>query len=218
MDFEKLLNFLEELKQNNNKAWFDANRLRYSRLRSDWLDFVQEVINRVSVFDSTLKYLEPKQCIFRLNRDIRFSNDKTPYKTNFGMSLSKYGKKDNFCGYYLHIEPNNSFVAGGCYMPDAMLLAAIRQEIDYNANQFTSIVKDKKFIKTFGKIAGEKLQRPPKGYDASNPMIEFLKLKSFLAEKKLSNDEIKDKKILTNLQTHFQIMYPLNKFLYQANG
>lgn len=218
MDFEKLLNFLEELKQNNNKAWFDANRLRYSRLRSDWLDFVQEVINRVSVFDSTLKYLEPKQCIFRLNRDIRFSNDKTPYKTNFGMSLSKYGKKDNFCGYYLHIEPNNSFVAGGCYMPDAMLLAAIRQEIDYNANQFTSIVKDKKFIKTFGKIAGEKLQRPPKGYDSSNPMIEFLKLKSFLAEKKLSNDEIKDKKILTNLQTHFQIMYPLNKFLYQANG
>ncbi|MCC7532492.1 MAG: DUF2461 domain-containing protein [Bacteroidia bacterium] len=218
MDFEKLLNFLEELKQNNNKAWFDANRLRYSRLRSDWLDFVQEVINRVSVFDSTLKYLEPKQCIFRLNRDIRFSNDKTPYKTNFGMSLSKYGKKDNFCGYYLHIEPNNSFVAGGCYMPDAMLLAAIRQEIDYNANQFTSIVKDKKFIKTFGKIAGEKLQRPPKGYDSSNPMIEFLKLKSFLAEKKLSNDEIKDKKIHTNLQTHFQIMYPLNKFLYQANG
>ncbi|MBW7844909.1 MAG: DUF2461 domain-containing protein [Bacteroidia bacterium] len=218
MDFEKLLNFLEELKLNNNKAWFDANRLRYSRLRSDWLDFVQEVINRVSVFDSTLKYLEPKQCIFRLNRDIRFSNDKTPYKTNFGMSLSKYGKKDNFCGYYLHIEPNNSFVAGGCYMPDAMLLAAIRQEIDYNANQFTSIVKDKKFIKTFGNISGEKLQRPPKGYDASNPMIEFLKLKSFLAEKELSNDEVKDKKILTNLQTHFQIMYPLNKFLYQANG
>lgn len=216
MDFKSLLTFLKGLEKNNNKEWFDGNKKTYEAIRKDWLGFVAETIAEAGRFDKDIAALEAKNCIFRINRDVRFSNDKSPYKNNFGMSLSKGGKKAEFCGYYLHIQPGTCFLAGGAYMPMPDKLAAIRQEIDYNAEEFVRIVTDKQFKKYFGKLSGETLQRPPKGYEADNPMIQFIKHKSFLAEYKLTDADLLDKKFQTKMIEVFKAMQPLNEFLNRA--
>lgn len=216
MDFKSLLGFLKNLEKNNTKEWFDDNRKTYETLRKQWIEFTAKAIQETGKFDKDVAILEPKSCIFRINRDIRFSKNKDPYKTNFGMSLSKGGKRDDFCGYYLHIQPGACFIAGGAYMPMPDKLAAIRQEIDYNADKFTAIVNDKSFKKYFGKLGGETLQRPPKGYDISNPMIDYLKHKSFIAEHKITDTDLTDADFLKRLTDVFKAMQPLNDFLYES--
>ncbi|MFY8190779.1 MAG: DUF2461 domain-containing protein [Bacteroidia bacterium] len=216
MNFKLLLSFLQELSENNSKEWFDDNRKTYESLRKEWIQFAALAIAEVGKFDKEIALLEPKQCIFRINRDIRFSKNKDPYKTNFGLSLSKGGKKDDFCGYYLHVQPGASFLAGGSYMPMPPKLAAIRQEIDYNAAEFLAIVEHKTFLNAFGKLSGESLQRPPKGYEASNPMIDYLKHKSFIVEHKLSNKDLLHPQFLANISRHFNTMAPLTQFIYKA--
>ncbi|MCG9879586.1 MAG: DUF2461 domain-containing protein [Bacteroidia bacterium] len=216
MNFKLLLSFLKDLSENNHKEWFDDNRKTYENLRKEWLQFAADAIKEVGKFDKEIASLEPKQCIFRINRDIRFSKDKSPYKTNFGLSLSKGGKRDDFCGYYLHVQPGASFLAGGSYMPMPAKLAAIRQEIDYNADEFLGIVENKKFKALFGKLSGETLQRPPKGYEAENPMLAYLKHKSFIAEYKLSDKELLKPDFDKKLIEVFAGMLPLNNFLYRA--
>ncbi|MCU0442844.1 MAG: DUF2461 domain-containing protein [Bacteroidia bacterium] len=213
MEFDSLLSFLQQLKQHNTKEWFDDHKKQYQQLRLQWLDFVAETIMAMSVQWPSIAKLEPKDCVFRINRDIRFSSDKSPYKTNFGMSLNPGGKKAPFCGYYLHIEPDNCFIAGGAYLPEPAFLAAIRQEIDYQFNQFTRIVKHPAFTKQFGKISGEALKRPPKGYDADNPAIEYLKLKTFIAQKALSSVDLYHPKMTQNMVQSFAVLKPLVDFL-----
>lgn len=216
MNFTLLLSFLKELSANNNKEWFDDNRKTYETLRKDWIDFAALAIAEVGKFDKEIALLEPKQCIFRINRDIRFSKNKLPYKTNFGLSLSKGGKRDDFCGYYLHVQPGACFVAGGSYMPMPPKLAAIRQEIDYNAEEFLAIVTHKTFKNSFGELGGETLQRPPKGYEVNNPMIDYLKHKSFIAEHKLSDKALLEPTFFAQMLSHFKAMAPFNQFLYRA--
>lgn len=216
MDFKSLLAFLKNLEKNNNKDWFDANRKTYEDIRKQWLAFTADAIEVVGKFDKDVAMLEPKSCIFRINRDIRFSKNKSPYKNNFGMSLSKGGKRDDFCGYYLHIQPGASFIAGGSYMPMPEKLAAIRQEIDYNAKEFVDIITHKSFKANFGTLGGETLQRPPKGYEADNPMIQFIKHKSFIAEYKLSDKDLLDPDFSKKMVDLFKAMNPLNEFLYRA--
>lgn len=159
---------------------------------------------------------EPNHCIFRINRDIRFSKNKQPYKTNFGLSLSKTHKRDDFCGYYLHVEPGKSFAAVGSYMPQPAILAAIRQEIDYNTQVFEQIVQSPSFLKTFGKLDGEQLTRPPKGYTADNPALEWLRYKSFVGTKPISDEELTDKQFTKKLLRIFNTGKPLNDFLFVA--
>lgn len=216
MDFKSLLAFLAELQENNHKEWFDNNKKRYEKLRKEWVGFVSDMIIEVGKFDLDIANLEAKNCIFRINRDVRFSADKSPYKNNFGMSLSKGGKKAEFCGYYLHVQPNGCFLAGGAYMPMPDNLAAIRQEIDYNGEEFTGIVTDKVFKKHFKKLTGDTLQRPPKGYEANNPVIDFIKHKSFLAEYKLTNEDLQKKDFAKKALEVFSAMQPLNEFLNRA--
>lgn len=216
MDFKSLLAFLAELQENNHKEWFDNNKKRYEKLRKEWVDFVSGMIIEVGKFDLDIAGLDAKNCIFRINRDVRFSADKSPYKNNFGMSLSKGGKKAEFCGYYLHVQPNGCFLAGGAYAPLPDKLAAIRQEIDYNGEEFTGIVTDKVFKKHFKKLTGDTLQRPPKGYEADNPMIDFIKHKSFLAEYKLTDEELLKKDFSKKVVEVFSAIQPLNEFLNRA--
>ena len=216
MDFKSLLTFLKNLEKNNTKEWFDENRKNYEAIRKDWLSFTADAIEIVGKFDKDVAMLEPKSCIFRINRDIRFSKNKNPYKNNFGMSLSKGGKRDDFCGYYLHIQPGASFIAGGSYMPMPEKLAAIRQEIDYNSIEFVDIITRKSFKTAVGKLTGESLQRPPKGYEADNPMIQFLKHKSFIVEYKLSDKDLLDPNFNKKMCELFKYMNPLNEFLYRA--
>ncbi len=216
MDFKRLLDFLNRLSKDNTKEWFDANKKEYETLRKEWVVFVGDCIAAIGSFDKRFAGLDPKKCIFRINRDIRFSKDKSPYKNNFGMSLSLNGKKDEFCGYYLHIQPNNCFIAGGSYMPMPDTLAKIRQEIDYNLPAFEKIVLAKDFKSLFGEISGEKLVRPPKGYEAENPAFEYLKLKGFIAERKITQKELTDPAFMKTLTGTTKSIKPLIDFLAAA--
>ncbi len=216
MDFARLLTFLTKLKKNNNKEWFDKNKKEYDELRKEWIEFTQQLIDGVTRFDPGIEGLQPKECIFRINRDIRFSANKAPYKTNFGAAINRGGKKTPFCGYYIHIEPGGCFIAGGAYMPEAPMLAAIRQEIDYNLKEFEGILNNKTFKKHFSKLGGDKLSRPPKGFEATNPAVEYLKHKSFIAEMKLDEKTLKDKNIAKTITDGFKALHPLVSFLNKS--
>jgi uncharacterized protein (TIGR02453 family) len=219
MNYQNLLSFLADLAQNNNKDWFDANRKTYEVLKKEWQVKVATFIKQIAEFDKTVSHLEPKDCIFRINRDIRFAKDKSPYKTNFGAYICMAGKKAsvaNRAGYYLHIEPNKSFIAGGLYMPDAPDLKKVRQEIDYNFKEFNSILSNKDFKKHFKTLEGEKLKTTPKGYDEKNEAIEFLKHKSFIVSKAVTDAEITGKDFEKMLIESFRVMKPFHDFLNKA--
>lgn len=207
------LQFLKNLKANNNKEWMDTHKTEYQNAKADFEYFVAQLIQSLGKMDDTLANLQPKQCIFRLNRDIRFSNDKSPYKSNFGAAFSRGGKKFPGAGYYFHLEPGGSFIGGGCWMPDAEILKNIRQEIDYNFNGFKKIIAAKKFKDTFGEMNGEKLVRPPKGYDENNPAIEYIKYKSFTVGASISDKEILSGNLLKTAMGVYKTMQPFVFFL-----
>ncbi|MBL7883286.1 MAG: DUF2461 domain-containing protein [Bacteroidia bacterium] len=211
------LEFLSKLKNNNSKEWFDKNRPTYELIKVEFKNFVQDLIVAISKFDSSVKHLEAKNCVFRINRDVRFSNDKSPYKTNIGAYMSPEGKKSFSAGYYIHIQPNNCFLASGMWMPPAPQLIAVRQEIDYNADEFRKIVSCQKFISHFKTLSQEdKVKTSPKGYDKAHPEIEFLKLKSFIAIKSIKDKEVLSKTFIKNCAESFEEAYPLNQFLRRA--
>jgi uncharacterized protein (TIGR02453 family) len=211
------IQFLTTLKKHNSKEWFDENRQRYSEAKDNYLDFVGDVLGRMKKIDHSLIDLEPKQCVFRINRDVRFSKNKDPYKTNMGASFSKGGKKVQCAGYYFHLEPGESFIGGGFWMPMAPELNKIRQEIDYNFEAFSKIINKKKFKASFGSLnESEKLTRPPKGYEAENPAIELLKLKSFVVMTAVGDNELTGKELANKVVDHFETMMPLVDFLNRA--
>jgi len=170
------LDFLKQIKNNNNRDWFIQNRPAYDEAKENFNSFVQEVINQLIDIEPIMNGLEVKSCVYRFNRDIRFSNDKSPYKNHFGAFIVKGGKKngDKYAGYYLHVEPSKSIIAGGAYMPPAPWLAAIREKIDEEPDRFIKLINNKEFIKYFGKITGESLKKAPKGYPSDHPHIEHL--------------------------------------------
>jgi uncharacterized protein (TIGR02453 family) len=213
MDFVELHRFLSDLKENNHKDWFDLNRKRYENLRKEWILFVAELIKEIALFDPSISAIEAKDCIFRINKDIRFSKDKSPYKINFGASINIGGKKEFVGGYYLHFAPDEIFSAGGIYMPSPQKLAAMRQEIDYNFDVFKRIVESKSALKRFKHLDGETLARPPKGYDIENPAIEYLKMKSFIWTEHFSLSQFSRKDVLNLLAKSFAEMKPLNDFI-----
>ena len=210
------LEFLADLKLNNYKEWFHKNRDRYEDARDNYESFAQAVIDEISVFDPLLKGLEARSCTYRINRDIRFSNDKTPYKSHLGAFIVKGGKNngDRFAGYYLHVEPGgNSMIAGGAYIPPAPWLSAIREKIDDRGEELVRIITDREFVRTFGEIEGEKLKSAPKGYPKDHPFIEFLKLKSFLVSKMFTDNEVTGKELFGKVIEACIVMKPLNDFL-----
>lgn len=211
--------FLRSLKKNNRKEWFDANRSKYEAAKRDIENLSAEIIKRLSRFDETIAHLQPKDCMFRINRDVRFSKDKSPYKTNMGVYFSKGGKKGNNAGYYFHLEPGGSFVAGGMWMPMPPDLKKIRQEIDYNWDEFEKIISSKKFRSAFGNLDRSSeyvLSRPPKGYDDDNPAIELLKLKSYIATSKIADADLTSKDLIKKVVAQFELIKPLVDFLNRS--
>jgi uncharacterized protein (TIGR02453 family) len=213
------LQFLKNLAANNNKPWMDANRESYLAAKEDFENLVAQVIKKTGSFDADIASLEPKNCTFRLNRDVRFSKDKSPYKTNFGASFSRGGKKSIAAGYYFHCQPGNAFAGGGLWMPMPPELKKIRQEIDYNFADFSKIIKSKKFTAHydgFERSSDYVLTRPPKGYDDANPAIEFIKLKSFVSMKKITDTQLTSGTLVKDITAAFEALMPLVKFLNQA--
>jgi uncharacterized protein (TIGR02453 family) len=210
------IQFLKNLKKNNSKPWFDANRSKYEAAKKNVEDFVQLVIDKYGKKDAGIATLKAKECLFRINRDVRFSKDKSPYKTNFGASINRGGKKSALAGYYFHCEPGEAFVGGGIWMPEPITLKKVRQEVDYCFDEFKKIVQSKKFKSVYGGLYEEedvKLVKVPQGFEKDNPAAEYLKLKSYIAMQKLSEKELTSKDLLQQTLTAFETLQPLLNFM-----
>jgi uncharacterized protein (TIGR02453 family) len=209
------LDYLKAIGKNNSREWFLENKSIYNEARGNFESFAQQLINEISVFEPIMKGLEVKSCVYRFNRDIRFSNDKSPYKTHFGAFIVRGGKKngDKLAGYYFHIEPGKSIIAGGAYMPPAPWLSSIREKIDEEPEVIVGILKNKEFIKYFGELTGEKLKKAPKGYPADHPHADLLKFKSYLVVNEVTDKYVLSDDFFNHVVSVFKAMKPLNDFL-----
>ncbi len=210
------LQFLRDLKENNHKAWFDQYKDRYERLRTDYHQLADTLIAAMIPHDATLNGLTARDTTYRIYRDVRFSKDKTPYKTHLGVVLQTGGKRQPYCAYYLHIEPGQCHVGGGLWMPESGILSKVRKEIHYFFDEFKDIVESSDFKKTFGSLEimdGHKLSRPPKGYNADDPAIEYLKLKSLITSRPISDDLITSTKLVDEVVRVFRVLQPMVTFI-----
>jgi uncharacterized protein (TIGR02453 family) len=210
------LDFLKKLKRNNNREWFSGNKHLYEDARYDFEVFLAQLIERISEFDESVSGVLPKDCMFRIYKDIRFSKDKTPYKTNFGASINRGGRKINTAGYYFHIEPGECMLAGGRYMPSPEDLLKIRNHIAANYREYNRIISHKDYKKYFGGVWGDKLKTAPKGFPKDHPAIEHLKLKSFIAYHNFPDEKLLAKNLLGYSEKVFKAMKPFLDFLRRA--
>lgn len=215
---EKSLAFLKKLKSNNNRDWFEKNKNHYLLAKEEFEGFIDELIKGLRKLDPEISpELKAKDCVFRIYKDVRFSKDKSPYKTNMGASINPGGKKSLVAGYYFHLEPGGSFLAGGVYMPEPAMLQAIRQEIDYNPEPLNKILKSAAFKKYFkGLDEDDKLKTMPKGFEKEHPQAELLKNKHFVMSHFFSDKDVLDKKLVQETLAGFKAMLPLLLYLRAA--
>ncbi|HLA56387.1 MAG TPA: DUF2461 domain-containing protein [Flavobacterium sp.] len=211
------LQFLEDLKKNNNRDWFQANKVRYEAYKKDYHQLISEFLEAMKPLDPALKMLEVKNCTFRINRDIRFSKDKSPYKSHMGIWMNTNPSGVNAPGYYIHFEKGKSFLAGGFYSPEASELKKIRKEIDFFHDDLEAIVSDKNFKSVFGDLdRTNALKTSPKNFEKDHPAIEFLKLKSFTASAKIDDKSLNDKNFVNDTAKKLHLLRPLTEFLNRA--
>ncbi|MFA8300966.1 MAG: DUF2461 domain-containing protein [Hyphomicrobiales bacterium] len=214
---KEILNFLSDLRDNNNKEWFDLNRDRYQQTKELFLELTEQFNSAISLIDKDIPIVNPKDCMFRIFRDVRFSKDKTPYKINYGSYISIGGRKSNFPGYYIHIEPNNSFFGGGYYYPSPEHLKLIRDEIYNNASELNEIINNKAFKSIYGQIDDyAMLKTRPKGFPKDFKDMELLKHKSFTTTMHVSDDNILSGQLVENLIPAIKAILPFNQYLRKA--
>ncbi|MFC5472924.1 DUF2461 domain-containing protein [Paraherbaspirillum soli] len=222
MHVRDLTQYLAELSENNNRAWFVMNKPRYDILRAEFLELVIRLIADISKFDPAIAGCNPKKALFRINRDMRFSHDKSPYKTTFSAAITASGLKKPSQGggpaYYFHIDAGGTLlIAGGEYMPPADRLRAIRQHVIADASGFGKLLKNKKLMAAYGGLQTEgQLTRPPKGFDADAPHIEYIKLKNFIVWKEQPLKKMLSDALETEVLTGFNDAYPLVSWLRQV--
>jgi len=216
----KTLDFLNKLKKNNNRDWFQDNKPLYTEINQNFADFLNSLIAGIAKFDKEITGLDGKKSIFRIYRDVRFSKDKSPYKINMGAHLVTGGKKNQHdkAGYYIHLQPGGSFLAGGAYMPPAPWLKNIRSELALNADEFRKILNSKDFKNYFGELEGESLKTAPRDYPKNHPEIELLKRKSFLAVHNLDDKTVLSDKFYDHCLKVFKALYPFDQYLNQASA
>jgi uncharacterized protein (TIGR02453 family) len=215
---KETVDFLKRLDANNDRDWFNSNKAAFQSANDNVIALTGELIGRIAKFDPEVGSLDPKSCVFRIYRDVRFSKDKSPYKTNLAAFIAPGGKKTMSPGYYFHIQPRMFFAAAGKHMPDASELLKIRNAVATNTKEFLKIVERGSFKKRFGELDGDRLSRPPKGFDAEHPAIEYLKLKSFTVSEEFSAQEALSKDYSKMLADSFKAAYPLVVFLRKALG
>lgn len=210
----EIVQFLRELRVNNNREWFQANKPRYEALRNYFIDAVQEVINKLALYDNYLVGLEAKSCLFRIYRDVRFSPNKLPYKTHFSAYMAKGGgRHSEYGGYYLHLEPENCVVSGGIWMPQSKLLKMLRQDIYDQADEFVQIIDNPSFKAVYPKLEGEMLTRMPVGFPADSPYGDILRHKDFTVMGCKSDDFFTQKDWIEKVVNDFRLLIPFNQFL-----
>ncbi|MEN8117376.1 MAG: DUF2461 domain-containing protein [Bacteroidota bacterium] len=213
---EKVLQFLKALSENNNREWFQENRKWYEESRDKVLFLTDVLINEIGKFDKEIPAMNPKDCMFRIFRDVRFSKDKRPYKTNFGSFICKGGRKSMNPGYYFHIEPGGSFVAGGVYMPPAEPLKAIRNYMAEHAEEFREIINEPDFKKIFPEMYDHQLKTSPKGFPKDHEFIHLLKYKSYIFSMGIDDSIISGGDYIEHMVKSFRILQPVNAFLNEA--
>jgi uncharacterized protein (TIGR02453 family) len=209
---KETLQFLKNLKANNDRDWFNTHKEKFMSANENFIEFVQELIEEVSKFDKTVSGLDAKKCVFRIYRDTRFSKDKSPYKTHFGATLMGKGKGCGIAGYYLHLEPGNTFLAGGVHITEPANLKTIREEISENGKTFLKIINDKNFKANFI-IEGEKLVKVPQGFDKEDPMGEYLKYKELMIHHSVADKETIAGDFIKYCTKIFRLMVPFNSFV-----
>jgi uncharacterized protein (TIGR02453 family) len=212
------IHFSQELSQNNNKVWFDANRDRWENIRKEFLILVQEIIHEIAKFDHSMQFLQPKECVYRINRDVRFSNDKKPYKDYITAVFCPEGKRDGCVAYYFEIQPNGNInIGGGWYQIDSKKLLRLRNHIVENNEdvaEFRKILNDKEFQKLYtGLSEWSILKTHPKGFSKDSPSIDLLRHNNFVAiknQKLVFGDDLEFVKILGK---NFKVIAPFVNFL-----
>jgi uncharacterized protein (TIGR02453 family) len=213
------LQFLEDLKANNNRDWFLENKKRYEAVKKDYHQLIADFLDAMKPLDPSLEMLEVKNCTFRINRDIRFSKDKSPYKAHLGIWISSGAKNVETAGYYLHIENGSCFVGGGLYSPQPDQLQKIRKEINFFYDDLQEILHNKTFqsiYKNLNRDENSTLKNPPRGYEKDNPAIEFLKLKSFTATQKFDTKLVTQKDFVPMMVEKMLALKPFNDFVNRA--
>jgi uncharacterized protein (TIGR02453 family) len=210
------LAFLKELKANNERDWFEANKMRYKLAHDGLIAFVDGLLPTLSKLDKTIQSVEAKKTVFRIYRDVRFSPDKSPYKTNMGAHVHAGGKNESRAGFYIHIEPGNCFLAGGAYAPPGPWMKAIRKEIHHNAAPLKKILASASFKKYFGEMEGESLKTSPRDYDVDHPEIELLRRKSFLAVHKVKDSQLTKNDYAKHCKEVFKALAPFDAYLNMA--
>ena len=212
MDLQHVQEFLIDLKFNNNRNWFDENKPRYQKALKTFQQLISEVIDEIQEFDNELN-TTAKESIFRIYRDVRFSGNKEPYKTNFGAYMVRDGKKSPFAGYYLHYEPDHSFLGGGIYRPDNKVLHAVRSAIYDDATPFKIILNEPGFAKNFKLSEEEKLKTAPKGFSKDFEDISLLNYKHYAPLQPLNNDFWEQRNLVKEIAERFRKIHPFNDYL-----
>ena len=211
------LTFLDKLRENNNSEWFKANEEEYREARADVISFVSQIIQGLSIIDTSIQsqYLVPHKCIKRINRDIRFSLNKTPYKSHFFVTFNPGGSKSEGPGYYMSIEPKSSFVGGGVYMPRTAVLNKFRKEIEYNLAEWEEIINAPSFLKLFpnGVEASSLLKTSPRGFNKDSKAIEYLRMKGYHTALRLSNSELTSPNAVSTVLNAYKEVHPMIRFL-----
>lgn len=206
------LDFLSDLKENNTREFMQDNKKRYQAAKKDAEDFVTALIDRLADLDSAIMLLEPKDVMFRLHRDVRFSKDKTPYKTHFSAAIAKGGKKSDSAGFYFQISPDKLWLAGGVFRPEKERLFHLREEIAENGQEYLDLIEADDFKSTF-KFWGEQLKRIPKGFDKEHPMEYWIRHKDFVVQHEAPKKMIGHKDMLDYAVEVFEKMKPFNDYV-----
>lgn len=211
------LDFLKKLAKNNNKIWLEKNKESFVKAKEDFENLITELIVGLAKINPSLTGLDPKKCIFRIYRDVRFSKNKEPYKINFGASIGDVGKDLGRPLFYIHVQPGEeSFLAGGLYMPDSPTLKKAREYILKNSNSLKKIVQDKKFLREFGGLSDMKLKTYPKGFAKDHPDLEWIQYTSYIVEKKLKDEELLSKSFVKNSIQSYKILQPFLTYLNKS--
>jgi len=211
-----ILNFLKDLEANNSREWFDLNRDRYDTTRKQFLVVAEQFIHDIRQFDDEVPALNPKDCVFRIFRDVRFSKDKLPFKSNYGCFVARGGKKSGFAGYYLHIQPGECFLSGGIYMPLPEYLQAIRQEIYYHPKNYIDLITNKEFKSTYTLEYSNKLKTAPKGYPKDWEYLDLIKNRNYAFGHRIEENELFAPDFIEKAIELFKVIYPLNRYLNKA--
>jgi uncharacterized protein (TIGR02453 family) len=209
--------FLRQLKSNNHREWFTEHKKQYEAAREDLYAFIAPLIKSIAAIDPNFSAETPaKKCLMRIYRDIRFSKDKTPYKTNYGIVFDVMGYNAKTPSYYLHLEPDNCYFGAGFWMPEKEVLKLVREEIDYNGDDFLAIINQPKFKQIFKLSEEDSLKKAPAGYEVHHPMIDFLKLKSFIVSCPIQESAFFNVQIFDKMKEAFETVQPFILFLRKS--